>query len=162
MATESNADSQSKPIDAAGQDVPVGAPAEPTPAAAEAAAEPAIAAAAAQEPVAAAADIAPAPLALVEEAVETAAEGFAASFSFDSSLWSRKSLDLWAENAAAFFELAEQVSKAESLEEIVDLQSRFARERIEAFVRQSKELMDFARSVAVFSPPPLCDARKAA
>ncbi|QGM96638.1 phasin family protein [Methylocystis parvus] len=170
MATKSTGGSPSNSVDAQ-QDIPAEAPAETTPAvdvpvapvvAAEIAAPEPVGVDAAAEPVAEIVDIVSAPLALVEKAVESATEGFAASFSFDSSQWSKKSLDLWAENAAAFFDLAEQVSKAQSLEEIVDLQSRFAKERVEAFIRQSKELMDFAKSVAAFTASPLCAAGKAA
>ncbi len=107
-------------------------------------------------------DIVSAPLAVIEAAAETAAESFSASFEFDASAWSKKSLDLWAENASAFLAFAEQVSKAKTLEEVVDLQSRFASERFEAFVRQSQELMEAAKSLTSFAAAPLCDVRKAA
>jgi hypothetical protein len=108
------------------------------------------------------ADIVSTPLAVVEEAMEKATEGFAASFSFDASPWSKKSIDLWSENAAAFLALIDELSKARTFEEIVDLQSRYANERLEAFVRQSKELMEVAKNMAAVSAAPLCDVRRAA
>jgi hypothetical protein len=166
MAKNSKGGSQSNSVDA-GQGTPDAAPAETTfvaaPAGDEATAEPVLASdAAAPEPVAEIVDIVSAPLAVIEDAVETATEGFAAAFSFDASEWTKKSLDLWSEHAAAFFALAEQISKAQTFEEVVDLQSRFASERFEAFVRQSKELMDVAKNMATVTAAPLCDVRKAA
>lgn len=166
MAKNSKGTSQSNSVDA-GQEIPDAAPAETTPAGAptgdEATAEAiVISEASSPEPAAEIVDIVSTPLAVVEEAVETATEGFAAAFSFDTSEWSKKSLELWSEHAAAFFALAEQISKAQTFEEIVDLQSRFASERFEAFVRQSKELMDVAKNMASATAAPLCDVRKAA
>jgi hypothetical protein len=81
---------------------------------------------------------------------------------FDTSDWSKKSIDLWAENAAAFLDLAEEIGKAKTLEEVLDVQSRFASDRFQAFIRQSQELMDLARRVATFSVAPLYGAQKAA
>jgi hypothetical protein len=107
-------------------------------------------------------DIVSAPLAVIEEAVESAAESFSASFDFDASAWSKKSLELWAENASAFLAFAEQAAKAKSFDELLDLQSRFASERFEAFVRQSNEIMEAAKSMTSFAAAPLCDTRKAA
>jgi len=160
MATQSYSDSESKNIDA-GQGIPAEAPVETMRADAPAGEEPAaelvsVSAASAPAPAAEIVDIVSAPLAVVEEAVESVTEGFAASFVFDASAWSKKSLELWAENAAAFFSLAEQVAKAQTLEEIVDLQSRFAKDRVDAFLRQSKDLMDFAKSASTLSTAPLC------
>ncbi|MGB5083368.1 MAG: phasin family protein [Methylocystis silviterrae] len=107
-------------------------------------------------------DVIPAPFAVIGEVVQPAQESFSVSVEFDAALWSKKSLELWSENAAAFVGLAERLAKARSFEEIVDVQSRFASERIEAFIRQSKELMEFARSLATLSAAPLCDASKKA
>ncbi|MBL1255877.1 phasin family protein [Methylocystis sp. Sn-Cys] len=141
----------------AGQETPVDAPAQaPLEVHADEAAAPA--------PLnegAASAVVAP-PLAVIEEAVETAQESFSASFEFDTALWSKRSLELWSENAAAFLGLAEGIAKAKNFEEVVDLQSRFASERFEAFIRQSKELMEFARSLAALSAAPLCAPSKKA
>lgn len=114
------------------------------------------------EPVAEITDIVQAPLAAIEEAVETATETLAASFKFDSSTLTQKSLDLWSENANAFFDFVEQIARAKSFEEAVELQSRFASERLEAFLRQSKELMESARDMASLSAAPLCATKKAA
>jgi hypothetical protein len=166
MAKNTKGGSQSNFVPA-GQDIPDGAPAETTfagaPAGGEATVEPVVASEVApKEPAAEIVDIVSAPLAVIEEAVENATEGFAAAVSFDSSLWSKKSLELWSENAAAFFALVDQVSRAQTFEEIVDLQSRFANERFEAFIRQSKELMEVAKNMATLSAAPLCDVRKVA
>lgn len=102
------------------------------------------------------------PLAALEQAVEETTEAFTAAFAFDASLWSKKSLELWAENAAAFLDLAERIAKARTFEEVVNMQSQFASERFAAFLRQSKELMDVAQSMTNLSVAPLCDVRKAA
>jgi hypothetical protein len=157
------------PVDSA-ETVPVGAPQEAThaetPAEAltmDAAQEPAAPEPAA--PVALAAeivDIVSTPLAVIEQAAESAAESFSASFDLDMSAWSKKSLELWSENANAFLAFAEQLGKAKSFEEAVDLQSRFASERFEAFVRQSQELMAAAKTLTSFAPAPFRDMRKAA
>jgi hypothetical protein len=114
------------------------------------------------EPVAAIVEATSALPATVEQIVESTTGAFSASLEFDTGLWSKKSIELWTENASAFFEFAEEIVKARTFEEVVDLQSRFAKARFEAFVRQSKELMDQARSMASLSAAPLCDARKAA
>ncbi|WP_363350966.1 phasin family protein [Methylocystis echinoides] len=164
MATKSKAD-KSIPLDA-GQAAPAEAPEEALraeiPAQEPVLSEAASPAAPAPTPEPEIVDIVSAPLAVIEEAAESAAESFSASFEFDTSAWSKKSLELWAENAAAFLEFAEQVVKAKSFEEAVDIQSRFASERFEAFVRQSQELMDVAKNLASFAAAPLCDVRKAA
>lgn len=161
MATKSKAD-RSIPLDA-GRATPAEAPQEATrvdipagPAAMQAVEEPAPA----LEPEIV--DSVSAPIAVMEEAAESAAESFAAAFEFDTSAWSRKSLEIWAENAAAFFVFAEQALAAKSFEEAVDIQTRFTSERFEAFLRQSKELLELAKDVASFSAAPLCDVRKAA
>jgi hypothetical protein len=157
------------PVDSA-ETVPVGAPQDAThaetPAEAvtmDAAPEPAAVEPVA--PVAAAAeivDIVSTPLAVIEQAAESAAESFSASFDFDASAWSKKSLELWSENANAFLAFAEQLGKAKSFEEAIDLQSRFASERFEAFVRQSQELMAAAKTLTSFAPAAFRDMRKAA
>ncbi|PPD43435.1 MAG: hypothetical protein CTY15_09660 [Methylocystis sp.] len=123
----------------------------------EAAAEPVV-----LETVTPVAEVVQTSLAVVEQTFEKTTEAFSASFDFDASLWSKKSFQLWAENAAAFFDLAEKIARAQTFEEVVDLQSRFANDRFEAFVRQSKELMGLAQSAATLSAAPLCEVRKAA
>lgn len=101
--------------------------------------------------------------AVVASVAESAdAENFAAAFEFDAGLWSRKTFELWAENASAFLDFAEMIARAKSFDEVVELQSQFAGERFAALVRQSQELMEFAQSFASLSAAPLCEARKAA
>ncbi len=157
MAKQGKADQHSG-SPGAGQEPPVEAPA-PAPAPLEAHADEAAAPEPSNE---GAVDVVYAPLAVIEEAVEPAQESFSASFEFDTALWSKRSLELWSENAAAFVGLAEGIAKAKSFEEVVDLQSRVASERFEAFIRQSKELMEFARGLTTLSAAPLCDASKKA
>ncbi len=183
MATQGKANKQSKSIDA-GQEVPVETPAEATradaPAGEAAAMEPpapvvaepprAEAAVAAELPVE---GITPAaepetsrivasPVMIIEQAADFTTESLSASFEFDAALWSRKSVEFWAGNAAAFLDFAERIAAARSFEEVVDLQSRFASARFEAFVRQSQELMEFAKGMAVLSAAPLCASHKRA
>jgi hypothetical protein len=107
-------------------------------------------------------DMVQAPLAVIEEAVETATETFAASFKLDSSTFTQKSLELWSENADAFFDFIEKIARAKSFEEAVELQTRFATERLDVLLRQSKELMETARNMASLSAAPLCATKKAA
>lgn len=164
MATKSKAD-KSRPDDAGGETL-AAAPQE-TSFAADAPVVDAVESVALEvvQPVAPAPEIADsisAPLAVIEEAVESATEALSASLQFDTSDWSKKSIDLWAENAAAFLDLAEEIGKAKTLEEVLDVQSRFASDRFQAFIRQSQELMDLARRVATFSVAPLYGAQKAA
>lgn len=110
-------------------------------------------------PAAAMVEVVATPLAVVEKMVESTTEAFSVSFEFDAAAWSRKSFELWTENANAFLDLAGQIAKAKTFDEVVGLQSRFANERLGAFLRQSKEFMSFAQSMAA---APLCDAGKAA
>lgn len=162
MSTKSKAD-KSIPLDA-GQAAPAEAPQEAT--RADILAEVVAAAQAIEEPAPAPTpEIAEgllAPIAVMEAAADSTAEAFSASFDFDTSAWSRKSLELWSENAGAYLDFAERLAQARSVEEAVDIQSRFASERFEAFIRQSKELMDVATAMASFAAAPLCDVRKAA
>jgi hypothetical protein len=116
----------------------------------------------AAEPVVEIEDIVSTPLAVIEEAVESAGESFSASFKLDSASFTQKSLELWSENANAFFSFLEKFAQVKSFEEAVELQTRFANERLDAFLRQSKELMESARDMASLSSAPLCGAKKAA
>jgi hypothetical protein len=152
MATQGIADQHPD----AEQESPVAAPAKATPGA------PAGEAAAVEPPAQSAADIVAAPLAVIEEAAQTARESVSATFEFDATLWSKKSFELWSENASAFLDLAERIVTAKSFEEILDLQSRFASARFEAFVRQSQELMGFTQGLAALAAAPLRDASKKA
>ncbi|MCC3245360.1 phasin family protein [Methylocystis sp. WRRC1] len=99
------------------------------------------------------------PTPVVAESVDS--QEFSAAFDFDASLWSKKYFELWAENAQAFLDLAEQIARAKTFEEAAALQSRFAGERFEAFLRQSKEVMTLAQRMATVSVAPLCGARAA-
>jgi len=101
--------------------------------------------------------VAPAPV--VVESVD--AQGFSAAFDFDSTIWSKKYFELWAENAQAFLELAEQIAKAKTFDEAVALQSRFASGRFEAFLRQSKDVMTLAQRMTSMTVAPLCGTRAA-
>jgi hypothetical protein len=157
MATKSKAE-KTRSIEAEAATPAVEASAE---APAEIIAEPVVESVAA-EPVAEIVDIVSTPLAVIEEAVESASESFAASFKIDSSTLTQKSLALWSENANAFFDFVEQIARAKSFEEAVELQSRFASERLEAFLRQSKDLMESVRDIASLSTAPLCGVKKAA
>lgn len=75
--------------------------------------------------------------------------GVAGAFdaSFDSSKWTKKSLDMWSENATAFFDFAERVTKAKTIDEVADLQSRFFTERLDTIMRQSSELLALAQDM---------------
>jgi hypothetical protein len=59
--------------------------------------------------------------------------------------WPGKSLEVWNENATAVIDLASKLAKAKSLSDIVTLQSRFANERLESFMRLSSELAIFPK-----------------
>lgn len=86
---------------------------------------------------------------------------FSADIAFDATLWSKKVFELWSQSAQAFLDHAEQIAKAESFEEVVSLQSRFAGAQFEAFLRQSQEVMALAQRMASVSAAPLCGARAA-
>jgi hypothetical protein len=83
-------------------------------------------------------------------------------FEFDPGAWSKKIFDLWSENAYALVDFAEGLAKAKTFEDIVTLQSRFANEQVEGFVRQSKELMAFGRRSAGAAAGPICYSAAAA
>lgn len=94
---------------------------------------------------------------VVIEAV-AAKEHVSAAFKFDSAEWSKRSFDLWSENATAVLDLADQIAKAKSVDEVVSLQSRFATDRFDSFLRQSKEAMAFAQSLFVIATKPFYGA----
>lgn len=85
----------------------------------------------------------------------------AAGETFDPALWQKKSFDLWTENLTAFFDFAERLAKAKTLEEVSDLHARFVTERLESVTRQSTELLTLAQRLASLSAAPLCGARAA-
>ncbi|MEF3367026.1 phasin family protein [Methylocystis sp. 9N] len=156
MATPTNASPKSKP-----------APAE-TPAVAETLTEtapaPVIPPAAAPATASPAAPAAP-PVAAPTTALTTVASQIvapdAAGETFDPALWQKKSFDLWTENLTAFFDFAERLAKAKTLEEVTDLHARFVTERLESVTRQSTELLTLAQRLASLPVAPLCGARAA-
>lgn len=102
------------------------------------------------------------PVAPVRAQAATAEDEFiAASFRFDSAEWTKKSFELWSENATALLDLAEQMARAKTLDEIVSLQSRFATDRLDSFLRQSKDVMSFAQSFCNLAATPFYGARAA-
>lgn len=152
MATPTNASPKSKP-----------APAE-TPAVAETLTE--TAPALVIPPAAAPATTSPAaPVAAPTTALTTVASQIvapdAAGETFDPALWQKKSFDLWTENLTAFFDFAERLAKAKTLEEVTDLHARFVTERLESVTRQSTELLTLAQRLASLPVAPLCGARAA-
>lgn len=88
-----------------------------------------------------------------------AKSGFAASVKFDSAEWATKSFEIWSEHATAVLDLAEKIARAKTLDEVVSLQSRFATERLDCFLRQSKDAAAFAQSVFALSTTPFSPAR---
>lgn len=98
---------------------------------------------------------------VVAKAAATEEAFIASSFKFDSSDWSKKSFELWSENATAFLDLAEQIAKAKTLDEVVTLQTRFVNGRLDSFLRQSKEAMALAQSAFSLAATPLYGARTA-
>jgi hypothetical protein len=91
-----------------------------------------------------AAPIAPAPsLPEATVAVAVSAE------SFDIKELPLKTFDLLNENAAALFDFAAELSKVKSVADVIALQSRFASERYTTFLRQSNEVADLTRQLAL-------------
>jgi hypothetical protein len=74
---------------------------------------------------------------------------------FDATAWPLMTLDIWNENAVALMGFAEEFGKAKSADEVMAAQSRFASERYESCLRQSKELMDLAQRLATAAAAPL-------
>jgi hypothetical protein len=72
-----------------------------------------------------------------------------AAFEFDVRDLQFKTLDFWADNAFAILDYATELSKATSVADVVDLQSRFSRERISKFSEQLNEGAEVARRLAM-------------
>ncbi len=89
------------------------------------------------------------------------AKSDAAEAAIDPTLWSKKSFDLWSENATAFLDFTERLAKAKTLDEITSLQSRFVSERLDSLMRQSTELMTLAQRLMSASTAPLYGVRAA-
>jgi cell division septation protein DedD len=77
----------------------------------------------------------------------------ASTASLDPSEWSRKTLELFNENAAAVFDFALALGSARSVGDAFELQSRFAGERYSSLVRQSEELAELTRRTLAASSP---------
>ncbi len=80
---------------------------------------------------------------------------------FDPTLWSQKSIDLWAENATAVLDFAERLANAKSIDEVTNLQSRFVSERFDTLLRHSNELLTLAQRLFGLSLAPLSGPRAA-
>lgn len=96
------------------------------------------------EPVvvrAAPAPIAPPPEVTISAAVSTQ--------NLDMNTLPLKTLDLLGENAAALFDFAAELGKVKSLADAIDLQSRFASERYSTLLRQSDEIAELTRQIAL-------------
>lgn len=92
-------------------------------------------------PVAAAAPaFEPAPAAPAPVAKETAA---------DATALPLMALDLWSENASAFFDFAKELGEVKTLGDLVETQSRFASARYDAIMRKSGEFTQLAQRCAV-------------
>jgi len=91
---------------------------------------------------------APAPVAIV---VSVAAGGATTEgAAFDPLALPLKTFDVWNDNVSAFMHFAKDLSGVTSVGEAVELQTRFAQECGEAFLRQSKELAEIAGKLAKF------------
>lgn len=130
-------------------------PARPVPAAAEGPApvisimEEIDAAEAAEAEAAAVESVAALPVVVHPPASESSAE----PEPLHAADWSMKAIDVWSENATAFLDLAESLGKAKSLPEAFEIQSRFASERYESFVKRSGEFAEIAQRLAAGYAP---------
>jgi hypothetical protein len=156
MANPQNGSSKSKPAESKRS---ASAPAQAAPVVAEAPSESVSAEATAATETPTPAIVAAPSAALAVTETKPAGEG--AEAAIDPTLWSKKSLDLWSENAAAFLDFTERLAKAKTLDEITSLQSRFVSERLDSLMRQSTELMTLAQRLMSASTAPLYGVRAA-
>ncbi len=156
MANPQNGSSKSKPAESKRS---ASAPAQAAPVVAEVLTESVSAEATAETETPTPAIIAAPSTALAVTETKPAGEG--AEAAIDPTLWSKKSLDLWSENAAAFLDFTERLAKAKTLDEITSLQSRFVSERLDSLMRQSTELMTLAQRLMSASTAPLYGVRAA-
>lgn len=98
----------------------------------------------------------------VSDDIEAFAANFDFDFDFDASAWTKKIFELWSENAYALVDFAEGLAKAKTFEDLMTLQSRFANEQFECFLRQSKDLMALGRRSASVAGGPVCYGAAAA
>lgn len=73
----------------------------------------------------------------------------ASTGAFDFGALPLKTLDLFNENTAALIDFAAELGKVKSVTDVVSLQSRFASECYATFLRQSNEIADLTRKMAV-------------
>lgn len=104
-----------------------------------------------------AAEAAPAsaPALAVIVAAASASSDSAEPETFDPMALPLKTLDLWNDNATAIMGFAKELREVKSFGEAVELQTRFAAERGEAFLRQSKELAELAGKLSGVKASPL-------
>jgi len=69
--------------------------------------------------------------------------GFAAQVGFDPGLWFAKTLEFWEESFQALTDHSSDLAKTGSLEEAIELQTRFAIARLDQLNRQIRELLSF-------------------
>jgi hypothetical protein len=68
--------------------------------------------------------------------------GFAAQVGFDPGLWFAKTLEFWEESFQALTDHSSDLAKTGSLEEAIELQTRFAIARLDQLNRQIRELLN--------------------
>lgn len=76
----------------------------------------------------------------------------ASSEPFDPSAWPLKTLGLLNENVAAAVDFVTALARAKSLDDAMELQTRFASERCSAFLRHGDELAELARRAVLETP----------
>jgi hypothetical protein len=74
---------------------------------------------------------------------------------FDLSALPLKTLDLFNENAAAVLDLVAALGKVKSPSDAIELQSRFASERYSRLLRQTNEIAELARRLALDASAPV-------
>ncbi len=68
---------------------------------------------------------------------------------FDINALPFKTLEFLNDNAAAMFDYAAELSKATSMTEVIELQSRFTKERYSTLIKQINEAAEVARQLAL-------------
>lgn len=87
--------------------------------------------------------------------LQPATSGGVVSAELDPGAWSLKTFDLFNENAAAVFDLAVALGKAESVSDALELQSRFVSERYSTLVKQAGEFAELTRRLAFEASAPV-------
>ncbi|HYA80419.1 MAG TPA: phasin family protein [Methylocystis sp.] len=65
-----------------------------------------------------------------------------------ASEWRKTTAEAWNESATALIDLASALTKARTVSEVLDLQARFARERLEGFAKLSSSYAELAQRAA--------------